>query len=197
MLLDDMCFKSACYTGNVDEVKRYLKMADLHVNDFCGDNATGFTKAVKEGHLEVVRLLVADPRVNVNFVDNSQCSGLMYALWNSWHDMVELILTRKDLVIPGWGVPSDIFRGSLGRCKLRTLKLVLMDTRTTKKCLRWNNPHHHNWGEHNLIGEFILDPKGTRERLRAEERERTSKVAAKFFALTIFHCDGFTGLKEI
>jgi len=85
---------SACEKGNIKEVIQLLHEQDLDPN--CGDpenyGRTPLYLACKNGHIEIVKLLLSDTRVDINKANGYGQTPLFLACQEGHIDIVELLL---------------------------------------------------------------------------------------------------------
>ncbi len=90
--------------GDVNAVKECLEKG-LNVNEQTKYiDETLLTKAVRLGHIDIVRLLLADKKINVNAQSKSGETALMravltYGLFLTIPDIIKLLLSHKDIKV--------------------------------------------------------------------------------------------------
>ena len=95
-------FIRGCQTGDIDEVRRILSDSSFDPNELgeCGrvDKknqpilSSGFYEACRNGHTEIVTLLLQDSRIEVNKENNHGFTGFMYASYNGHREIVTSLL---------------------------------------------------------------------------------------------------------
>ena len=92
-LCDTGLLYKACEAGVADMVTLFLTYPDLHINDMRGDH-TCLSIACLKGHIEVVRLLLGDPRVKPTIGNN-----LAYrtAVTSQQQEIADLLLEKCNI----------------------------------------------------------------------------------------------------
>lgn len=79
-----MRFTKACKYGDIETVKEMIKNDELKIHPNC------LLWAIHEGHIEIVKLLLQDYRVNPTYEDNL---AIRLACDNGYTEIVKLLLT--------------------------------------------------------------------------------------------------------
>jgi len=145
--------------------------------------------ACQQGHNEVVSLLLADTRIDINTPERDQCSPLWMASQSGRFAVVQLILasgreietqTKSIAGSDDWNYKTA---AEIGRFQ----EIRLQDGNESEeeyfKCQR-NDPIIAD-----LLDSFDLDPTTTRQQLR-ELPELRDVFISDLFAIMIFLCDG-------
>lgn len=112
----------ACSRGNVEEVKRLLANPQINPDNFA------IKIASRKGHTEIVRLLLADGRVNP-VAENNQ--AIRWACANGHLDVVKLLLADSRVNPADWR--NGAIRVASYCDRLEVVKLLLADPRVNPK----------------------------------------------------------------
>ena len=159
--------------------------------------------ACSSGDTEVVRLLLADPRVDPTRTDNDGRTPLHYACYNGRHEVVRLLLAdpRVDPARADNSGRTPLHRAcSTGHHEI--VRLLLADPRvdpTHTDNNGWSPLHRARDNGHaevvSLLQGYALDPVATRFRLRCELGYPQQR-AAETFACVVFASDGLLRVRE-
>ena len=108
-------FLNSCGTGDLEVVEALLPKMNIS-----GECKLALMYAAQFGHIEVVKLLLADKRVDPSANDNC---AIYWAAENGYNRVVELLL--KD----GRVDPSDVIQSCVKRGNIEMLKLLLQNTK--------------------------------------------------------------------
>ena len=91
---------SAAEFGNAEAAAEALRdIEDEFVNAKGDDGDTSLHLACLYGHVDVVKVLLADERVDVNATDDDGGSSLADASASGFHEIVELLLAKKGIEV--------------------------------------------------------------------------------------------------
>ena len=86
-------FRQLCWKGNLEEVRAALvRGEDVNGVEARFSNQTGLMLAVMKGHNSIVRLLLEQPTLDLNFTDKSRATALHYAAQHGNVEVVRLLL---------------------------------------------------------------------------------------------------------
>jgi ankyrin repeat protein len=84
----------ACFNGQIEKVKFLIETgADVNCEDKCGDTALRF--AIQNEHIEVVKLLLSVPKLNLSQIDTDGDTTLGYARWVNNKEIINLLETAN------------------------------------------------------------------------------------------------------
>jgi ankyrin repeat protein len=135
----------ACKDGNVNLVRKLLKTANIDVNK--GDVTrnplkngwTPFKIACQKGHIEIVKLLMQDKRVDINNESGNGWTPLQEACFGGHVEIVKLLLEDKRIVINNEKADNAL-NAALLKGNVKIIKLLLEDGR-----IDVNNADIHGW----------------------------------------------------
>ena len=93
--MGDQSFWELCQDGDIEEVQAAIDNG-ADVNEATLKGATGLMWALREGHNNVVQLLLHNPQTDFNKVDINGCSALHEAVAVDNHEGMEALLARHD-----------------------------------------------------------------------------------------------------
>ena len=95
--MSTLSFADHCYNGNLEEVRRALARGE-DVNKTNQYSATGLMRAVWNKHNAVVDLLLSQPGVNVNWVNNNDgWTALHYAWYYNNVEGLKMLLAHPSM----------------------------------------------------------------------------------------------------
>lgn len=131
----------------------------LDPNGVRQDGTTAFSECCFFGWTKSARLLIRDPRVNLDIVDGNDCFPLWYAVSENNLGIIKLwIASGREMNLTG--LP-------------REPRLTTTKGRETRELLR----------------DFQANPESIRFKVRVETGEFLGEAAAEVFALVVFLCD--------
>ena len=98
LILDDYnlqsAFAIACKRGLMALVRRFLSVPDFSPDTADKEGYTPLFQAVRQGHTEIVSLLVEREDIQFNYKDNNNQTALMVACFHNHIDIVRLLLKK-------------------------------------------------------------------------------------------------------
>jgi ankyrin repeat protein len=86
-------FLIACEDGKLDVVRKMIKSKKININYQLDNNKTGLIYASKNGHFEIVKLLVEN-NCDMNIQDINKNTALMFAILYNNNDSAEYLITQ-------------------------------------------------------------------------------------------------------
>ena len=109
---EETAFHRSMWHNNPEVVKLFLAEENLNLNSVCGYQTALYKAARKsyylnsneshdwqgrENNLEIIRLLLADSRGNVNIQDENGWTVLYYAMHNSSKEVIKLLASHEEV----------------------------------------------------------------------------------------------------
>ena len=96
--MGDQSFVDLCCDGGIEEVQAAINNgADVNEEDYSG--TTGLMSALANSQNNVVQLLLEQPQIDINKVDQDGSSALHWALYGDNHEGLAALLARHDILI--------------------------------------------------------------------------------------------------
>ena len=186
----------AARKGRSDEVKSLLKHnPDLDVNweDEEEGLRTALHRASSRGHAEVVKLLLAHPDINVNVLSQYGDTPFLFACENGQVAVVRLLLQdpRVDILLPDDAGCSPLWKASYF-CRQEVVRWLIASGRDLGNLQLARK--YSNFKVRPLLERFVVNSTQTRFEVRVRLGVFDG-LAARLFALTVFHCDDLLQLK--
>lgn len=153
-----------------------------HVNS---DGNTLFGLCSNRDKHECAKVLIRDPRANLNGINRWQRTPLFYIIWdNSVRTLEYWLASGREMSLVAGRDGFKVFSEPLDR-RIQTYDLVKMAGELKRTEIR------------NLLADHIVDPDGTKLQCRGKfGSEFTDDLAAEAFALTVFLCDGLLAVNK-
>ena len=192
---DRTAFNNTCAYGK-PKCAQFLRThpdVDVNVRTNLSGGETPLISACWWNQLSIVKMLLADPRVNASLTDNHNCTALWTAISQYRHkDALEII---ERLIVSGKDLGNVNQRGQSMQCSgtiPELLNIIVVGNGTY-----WGNVHPDllslRRNLQTLVEGFLQDPLGTRHKLRLKYNDDCCAYnevdAVDLFALIIFLCD--------
>jgi len=209
----------ASFGGRVEEVAAFLRdTPDLDVNFGDRERWTAGARRIVPGqylafysrHIEIVKLLLAHPAINVNQQDTGGTTAFLIVCSTGAMPVVRLLLEdpRADVTLADSDGRTPLWRAARnGHHRVIEWLIAsgrdLGDLEKKGKDEYGNNQEstaleiaseHENSVEVSLLEGFMADPVGTRRKLQVKLGV-LDELAAKVFAFAVFLCDDLLQLK--
>ncbi|CCX15263.1 ankyrin repeat-containing domain protein [Pyronema domesticum] len=191
LVIDQATFFEAVRTWNVNVIKQAMVQGNIDIdininalNDMEGNGQTALVLACKYGHESIVKLLLEQPSILVNFQPpgEGQRTALMHACLEGHGNIVELLLLRDDIQLDiedGNSTTAFEFACSKGHHQLVKLFLEGGYHQTndaggsgdTALILACRNKHYN-------IAKFLLERQDIQVNVKAKFQNRTALIEA-------------------
>lgn len=170
--------------------------------------ATPFLAACEAGHVEIVRLLMDDPRIDVNKANVRGESPFLLACYHGGSDLVQAMVDdpRVDLnapttlqATPLWVAAQEGHLAVVGLL-LASGRPIETEVKTVDGFNYWSEMTAKQWATFlghpeisRLLENFQEDPRKAKEELWVQLKLQSS-LASELFALVVLLCDGYLRL---